>query len=397
MDEPSTNMPFLVPQSGGSLHRFVRGAWALVVALIAELFSSCFPKTANVGGRTLHLVRLLAEGGYGFVWLARDYGRGGALFALKQLVCTTAEQSSDAAREADLHAALSHPHLMPLLGRGSVRRRDGREVVSLLFPLMEGGSVQDTINRALAARPAGAAAASGRGGGGGGGGGPSSAPSPLPEAAALHAMLGAARGLLALHAAGYAHRDVCPRNILLRADGTAVVSDFGSAQPVRVRVSTRADAAALLDEAASHSSPPYRAPELWSIDPGEEITGACDTWSLGCSLYASVCGFSPFESVRAEDGRLRLVDPTHVRVLGPLAFPSHPAPSPGLASLLTAMLDKDPRARLSLDEAAARMEGLLRERAAGGEGLAAKALQALAAAEGQQGEGGGGVKIVTRA
>ena len=65
---------------------------------------------------------------------------------------------------------------------------------------------------------------------------------------------------------------------------------------------TRTDALELTERAARHTTMPYRAPELFEggigMRPGPNVTldhGKCDSWSLGCVLFAVMYGTSPFE------------------------------------------------------------------------------------------------------
>ncbi|MBO2450162.1 serine/threonine protein kinase [Actinomadura barringtoniae] len=105
-------------------------------------------------------------------------------------------------------------------------------------------------------------------------------PLPPAEAAALgRGILGALR---AVHAAGIQHRDVKPANVLLRSDGTPVLTDFG--------IAVLDDASRVTATGALVGSPEYIAPERLH---GNEGDPASDLWSLGLLLYVAVEGNNP--------------------------------------------------------------------------------------------------------
>ena len=83
---------------------------------------------------------------------------------------------------------------------------------------------------------------------------------------------------------------------MIADDGlTPVLMDFGSLVRARKLISSRQEALELQDTAAEHSTMPYRAPELFDVKTGSTITEKVDIWSLGCTLFALLYGYSPFE------------------------------------------------------------------------------------------------------
>lgn len=101
----------------------------------------------------------------------------------------------------------------------------------------------------------------------------------------------------------YAHRDIKPGNIMIADDGkTPILMDLGSLQPSPTHITSRSQAIAVQDQAAEHSTMPYRAPELFDVKTNSTIDTKVDIWSLGCTLYACLIGKSPFEARSEETG-----------------------------------------------------------------------------------------------
>ena len=104
---------------------------------------------------------------------------------------------------------------------------------------------------------------------------------PIPVVRTWLYQVGSALGYA--HRRGVIHRDVKPGNILLNADGEAVVTDFGIAK---------------VAESPSHTqtgtvvgTPVYMSPEQCYA---KELTGASDQYSLGVVAYEMLTGRPPF-------------------------------------------------------------------------------------------------------
>jgi len=104
---------------------------------------------------------------------------------------------------------------------------------------------------------------------------------PLPVVRAWLYQVGSALGYA--HRRGVIHRDIKPGNILLNADGEAIVTDFGIAK---------------VAESPSHTqtgtvvgTPVYMSPEQCYA---RELTGASDQYSLGIVAFEMLAGRTPF-------------------------------------------------------------------------------------------------------
>jgi len=82
-----------------------------------------------------------------------------------------------------------------------------------------------------------------------------------------------------------------------------------------------------------------------------------------------VCGYSPFESTRGDDGRLRLCEPSHLRALAPVQWPAAgTACTPAFRALVGAMLEVEPARRPGVAAVAEAARGLLEAAAGSGDG-----------------------------
>ncbi|XP_034948803.1 maternal embryonic leucine zipper kinase-like [Chelonus insularis] len=134
-----------------------------------------------------------------------------------------------------------------------------------------------------------------------------------------------------LHSLGYAHRDLKPENVLLDRDQNLKLIDFGlCAKPVGGMQSHLY---------TSCGSPTYAAPELIL---GKKYLGSeVDIWSMGVLLYALLCGFLPFD----DEG----IDNLYKKILsGKYDEPCWLSSSS--KSLIRAMLQTDPKKRITIDE-----------------------------------------------
>ena len=160
-----------------------------------------------------------------------------------------------------------------------------------------------------------------------------SAKKPLPPAQRLDLVRQAAEALATVHKAGFVHRDVCPRNFMLRPDGRLVLFDFGLAVP---------DKPVFLQPGNRIGTPNYMAPEVVRRRQADK---RIDVFSFGVTAYEICTLDSPWP--RGSSGSTALTHdspPADIRD----RWPEIPAP---LAEAIMACIAADPAKRPASMEA----------------------------------------------
>ncbi|MEU6603952.1 protein kinase [Streptomyces shenzhenensis] len=241
----------------------------------------------------------LGRGAMGEVWRARDEVLGTDV-AIKFLL----SQSSDATAtarfrlEAQTAGRLDHPHVVGVLDFGAHEDR-----LFLVMELVEGDSLASVLSTA----------------------------GTLPPERVARIAAEAAAGLAAAHEQGIVHRDIKPGNLLLAADGSLKIGDFGIARFMDD------PAAGLTATGQIVGTSLYLAPERAL---GRPAGPPSDVYSLGCVLYQLLIGRPPFEADTAVAILHHHLDtaPTPPRQFG-VDMP------PALENYLLGMLAKQPEAR----------------------------------------------------
>ncbi|WP_131736098.1 serine/threonine-protein kinase [Actinomadura roseirufa] len=211
------------------------------------------------------LDRLLGRGAMGQVWAGFDE-RLRRRVAVKLMLADllghdrrSQEVLVRFRREAEAAARLSHPNITTIHDMGEHREiRGDAEWIHpyLVLELLDGRDLRTV----LAGCPGG-----------------------LPVTEALEYGAQVCDGLAAAHAAGVVHRDIKPANLMLLADGTVKISDFG--------IACLSDGTAMYVGRAQIGTPAYMAPE--QLD-GRELDGRADLYALGATFYHLLTGKTVF-------------------------------------------------------------------------------------------------------
>ncbi|MBA4191852.1 MAG: hypothetical protein C0467_28060 [Planctomycetaceae bacterium] len=200
------------------------------------------------------ILEVLGRGGMGVVYRAQHLALK-RMVALKMIGGAGYISQNDLTRfriEAEALARLQHPNIVQVY---EVGEHDGLPFFSL--ELVTGGTLAEKLNRT---------------------------PQPAIEAARVVEQL--ARAVTTAHAAGIIHRDLKPGNVLLTANGTPKITDFGLAKLVGTDSGQTRTGQVM-------GTPSYMAPE--QAAGLSEVGPTADVYALGAILYDMLTGRPPFQ------------------------------------------------------------------------------------------------------
>lgn len=200
--------------------------------------------------------RKLGEGGMGSVYHARQLSldRSVAIKVLPPDLARNRNFIQRFEREAKSLAKINHPNILHIYDFGE---EASLKLYFMIIEFVDGTDLGEVLNRRTT----------------------------LPQLEVLDLLRQAAMGLEMAAAKGVIHRDIKPDNLMIAADGTCKVSDFGLAKgygdenevtSVGVRVGT----------------PAFMSPEQCD---GIEVDWRSDVYNLGCTAFLCLTGKLPFD------------------------------------------------------------------------------------------------------
>src|ERR1700743_653310 len=206
------------------------------------------------------LIERIATGGMGEVWRGSDQILRRPV-AIKMLAAMHADDEQFRARfraEARYASSLSHPGITRVFDYGEESPLGGPYLV---MELVDGQPLAEILERYGSLHPS----------------------------VVLDIVAQATRALDAAHRAGIVHRDIKPGNLLIMADGTTKITDFGIAKASAPDMNLTASGIVM-------GTALYVSPEQAT---GAPLAGASDVYSLGVVAYECLAGHPPFVAGQA--------------------------------------------------------------------------------------------------
>uniref|UniRef100_A0AAQ6AE46 Cyclin-G-associated kinase n=1 Tax=Amphiprion ocellaris TaxID=80972 RepID=A0AAQ6AE46_AMPOC len=275
----------------------------------------------ELGDMKLRIKRVIAEGGFAFVYEAQDMSSGKD-YALKRLLSNEEEKNKEIIQEVCFMKKLSgHPNMVQFCSAASISKEEsdtGQAEFLILTELCKGQLVEfikRVEQRAL-----------------------------LSCDTVLKIFYQACRAVQHMHKQKppIIHRDLKIENLLISNQGTIKLCDFGSSTTVShyPDYSWSAQKRSMVeDEITRNTTPAYRTPEMIDLYSNFPINEKQDIWALGCILYLLCFKQHPFE----DGAKLQIVN-------GKYAIPQNDVKYTVYHELIRSMLKVNPEERLSITE-----------------------------------------------
>lgn len=266
-------------------------------------------RAIDIGNVKVHVRNVIAEGGFSCVYLARDALHVSRQFALKHIICNDEESLGVAMKEIAVMKSLAgHPNVVALQAHTVLDMGRTKEVL-LLMDFCEKSLVHVLESRGAAHF----------------------------EEKQIWAMFrDVCNAVFAMHCQSppVAHRDLKAENILLGTDGLWKLCDFGSTSTNHKRFDKPEEMGIEEDNIRKHTTPAYRAPEMWDLYRKEVLNEKVDIWALGCLLFRICYLKSAFDG----ESKLQILN-------GNYRIPELPKHSSFITDLINDMLQASPDAR----------------------------------------------------
>ncbi|XP_040898015.1 cyclin-G-associated kinase isoform X2 [Toxotes jaculatrix] len=278
-------------------------------------------QVVELGDMKLRIKRVIAEGGFAFVYEAQDMSSGKD-YALKRLLSNEEEKNKEIIQEVCFMKKLSgHPNMVQFCSAASISKEEsdtGQAEFLILTELCKGQLV-DFIKRVEQRAP-------------------------LSCDTVLKIFYQTCRAVQHMHKQKppIIHRDLKIENLLISNQGTIKLCDFGSSTTVShyPDYSWSAQKRSMVeDEITRNTTPAYRTPEMIDLYSNFPINEKQDIWALGCILYLLCFKQHPFE----DGAKLQIVN-------GKYSIPQNDVKYTVYHDLIRSMLKVNPEERLSITE-----------------------------------------------
>ncbi len=252
----------------------------------------------NVIANRYEVVQHIGQGGMADVFRGVDtiLNREVAIKILRADLSTDAVSILRFEREAQAATALAHPNIVEIYDVGDYK---GHHYIVMEY--VPGRTLKQVIR----------------------------ARGPLLKEEAVDIMKQLTSAVYEAHSRGIIHRDIKPQNVIVKADGSVKILDFG--------IATAKGSMQLTQANNVMGSVHYLAPELAK---GEQASAQSDIYALGIVLYEMLAGDVPFKADQAVQVALR-----HMRDPMPSLREANPTVPQSIENIVTRATAKDPKKR----------------------------------------------------
>ncbi|XP_066915198.1 cyclin-G-associated kinase-like [Clytia hemisphaerica] len=283
----------------------------------------------DIGQQKLRIKKVIAEGGYGFVFIAQD-SSSGKDYALKRLMSSDESSNKEIVREISfLRKLRGHPNIIQYIAAaaGGEKQSTGLKEYLILTELCTGQLIQY-----LNSKPQ------------------------ISLNVCLQIFGQTCKAVAHMHKQNppIIHRDLKIENLLISDKGVIKLCDFGSATTDALYPDDSWSAlqrSMAEDEIQRNTTPMYRAPEMVDLYSNSSITVKADVWALGCVLYVLCFTRHPFE----DSAKLKIMNANYT-------IPEFDRTFQSIHHLIKSMLQVNPDKRPSVEDIHAEIVALAADR-----------------------------------